>query len=60
MENWWLYLPIDGEKTEKRRSDFKVLRPLKPEEKNRQLRIRELEERATYAAHQLNVRTSPF
>ncbi len=34
-ENGWFYLPINGKRTEIRRADFKVLRPLKPEEKNR-------------------------
>jgi len=33
VENGWLYLPIDGRKTEIRREDFKVLRPLNSEEK---------------------------
>lgn len=35
MENGWLYLPIDGKQTEIKRADFKVLRPLKAEEKKR-------------------------
>lgn len=33
LENGWIYLPIDGEQTEIRSSDFKVLRPMNPEEK---------------------------
>ena len=35
LENGWIYLPIDGRKTEIRGSDFKVLRPMKPEEKKK-------------------------
>ena len=27
-ENGWIYLPVDGRKTEIRGSDFKVLRPM--------------------------------
>ncbi|MCH7755164.1 hypothetical protein IH970_08575 [candidate division KSB1 bacterium] len=33
LENGWIYLPIDGEKTEIKRSDFKVLRPMKQKKK---------------------------
>jgi len=33
MENGWLYLPINGVKAEIKRADFKVLRPLKADEK---------------------------
>jgi glutamate synthase domain-containing protein 2/FAD/FMN-containing dehydrogenase/glutamate synthase domain-containing protein 3/glutamate synthase domain-containing protein 1/Fe-S-cluster-containing dehydrogenase component len=32
-DNGWVYLPIDGAKTEIRRADFKVLRPLNQDEK---------------------------
>ncbi len=39
-DNGWIYLPIDGEQTEIKRSVFKVLRPMKPEEK-RKLKILE-------------------
>jgi len=42
-ENGWIYLPIDGEKTEIRRSDFKVLRPMKSIEK-KELKLKEREE----------------
>jgi len=41
-ENGWIYLPIDGEKTI-RRSDFKVLRPMKSMEK-KELKLKEREE----------------
>jgi glutamate synthase domain-containing protein 3/glutamate synthase domain-containing protein 1 len=43
VENDWLYLPIDGKKTEIKREDFKVLRPLKPEER-KELEKKKLEE----------------
>ena len=43
LENGWIYLPIDGEKTEIRRSDFKVLRPIKSIEK-KELKLKEREE----------------
>jgi glutamate synthase domain-containing protein 3 len=34
-ENGWFYLPINGKRTEIRRADFKVLRPLQAQEKKR-------------------------
>ncbi len=40
-KNGWIYLPIDGEQTEIKRSDFKVLRPTKSEEK--ELKLKEWE-----------------
>ncbi len=33
LENGWIYLPIDGEQTEIKRSDFKVLQPMKQKKK---------------------------
>ena len=35
LENGSIYFLIDGEKTEIRRSDFNVLRPMTPDERNR-------------------------
>jgi len=37
----WIYLPIDGKQTEIKRSDSKVLRPTKSEEK--ELKLKEWE-----------------
>ena len=34
-DNGWIYLSINCEQTEIKRSDFKVLRPMKPEEKRK-------------------------
>ena len=40
-DNGWIYLSINGEQTEIKRSDFKVLRPMLPQER-RHLKASEL------------------